>query len=65
MAMVNGSKTRGLADAAGYLCSAHDELAAAGYDRWRDELRDLIDIISHEIGWLEETAHEEGNASAR
>jgi hypothetical protein len=65
MAMTNVSKTRGLADAAGYLCSAHDELAAAGYERWRDELRDLIDIITNEIGWLEETAHEEGNAGAR
>jgi hypothetical protein len=58
MAMPNVSKTRGLADAAGYLCSAYDELAAAGYDRWRDELRDLIDIISDEIGWLEDGDHE-------
>ena len=65
MAMANVSKTRGLADAAGYLCSAHDELAAAGYDRWRDELRNLIDIISDEIGWLEGSAHEGESTGAR
>jgi hypothetical protein len=65
MATANVSKTRGLADAAGYLCSAHDELAAAGYDRWRDELRDLIDIISNEIGWLEESPQEGESTGAR
>ncbi|HEY3066282.1 MAG TPA: hypothetical protein VGL09_10860 [Methylomirabilota bacterium] len=64
MATANVGKTRGLADAAGYLCSAHDELAAAGYERWRDELRDLIEIISNEIGWLEGSAHEGESASA-
>jgi hypothetical protein len=65
MAMANVTKTRGLADAAGYLCSAHDELAAAGYDRWRDELRDLIDIISNEIGWLEASPQEGESTGAR
>lgn len=46
-------KIRGLAGAAGHLCSAQDELAAAGYKDWSKELRDLIDTIAAEIAWLE------------
>lgn len=45
-------KTQGLAGAAGHLCAAHEELTAAGYDRWSSELRMLIEIIDAEIAWL-------------
>jgi hypothetical protein len=43
-----------LAMAAGYLCSAYEELAAAGYDAWSNELRCLLDIVAAEMGWLQE-----------
>lgn len=49
-------KIQGLAGAAGFLCSAEDELAAAGYVLWSRELRELIDIIAAELGWLEDSA---------
>ena len=45
-----------VASAAGYLCSAEDELSAAGYDIWSRELRQLIDIITAELGWLQDSA---------
>jgi hypothetical protein len=45
-------KAQGLAGAAGHLCAAYEELAAAGYDGWSGELRMLIDIIDAEIEWL-------------
>ena len=47
-------KVHGLAGAAAHLCSAYDELRAAGYDGWSDELRMLIAIIDAEIEWLQE-----------
>jgi len=49
-------KIQGLAGAAGFLCAAEDELAAAGYALWSQELREIIDIISAELGWLEDSA---------
>jgi hypothetical protein len=42
-----------LSGAAGYLCSAADELSAAGYEAWGKELKDLIEIIGAEIGLLQ------------
>jgi len=54
---MRGEKTiQGLAGAAGYLCSAYDELLAAGYDEWSRELRQLIDIIGAEVACLQESA---------
>jgi hypothetical protein len=52
--MPDETKVQGLAGAAGYLCSALDELAAAGYDAWSEELKSLIDIVAAEISWLEQ-----------
>jgi hypothetical protein len=49
-------KIQGLAGAAGFLCAAEDELAAAGYELWSLELREMIDIIAEELGWLEDSA---------
>ncbi|MGH7278541.1 MAG: hypothetical protein ACREJG_07615 [Candidatus Rokuibacteriota bacterium] len=46
-------QVRGLAGAAGYLCSAQEELTEAGYSGWSAELQDLIEIITEEIGWLQ------------
>lgn len=46
-------KVRELAEAASHLCAALDELSDAGYPAWSDELRQLIDIIAAEIGWLQ------------
>lgn len=43
---------QGLASAAAQLCAAHEELAAAGYDRWSREVRALIDIMDAEVDWL-------------
>ena len=43
---------QGLASAAGHLCAAYEELAAAGYDGWSGELRMLMEIIDAEIEWL-------------
>lgn len=43
-----------IAAAAGHLCSAEDELSAAGYDLWSQELRHLIDIIAAELAWIDE-----------
>ena len=52
-----GEKTiQGLAGAAGYLCSAYDELSAAGYDDWSRELRQLIEIIGAEVACLQASA---------
>jgi hypothetical protein len=45
---------QGLASAAGYLCSALDELSATGYDAWSSELKQLIDIVAAEISWLQQ-----------
>jgi hypothetical protein len=45
---------QGLAGAAGYLCSAFDELSATGYDAWSSELKQLIDIVAAEISWLQQ-----------
>ena len=45
-------KTLGLAGAAAHLCAAYEELAAAGYEAWSDELKALIEIIDSEIEWL-------------
>lgn len=43
-----------LAGAASYLCSAAEELAAAGYEEWGSEVKQLLDIIAAEIAWLQE-----------
>jgi hypothetical protein len=50
--MQQTEKARGLADAAAYLCSAYEELMAAGYEGWSRELRMLMEIIDAEIDWL-------------
>lgn len=50
--MQQTEKARGLAGAAAHLCSAYDELLAAGYERWSVELRMLMEIIDAEIDWL-------------
>jgi hypothetical protein len=41
-----------LSGAAAHLCSAYEELVAAGYDGWSRELRMLMEIIDAEIEWL-------------
>ena len=41
-----------LASAAAQLCAAHEELAAAGYESWSQEIRQLIDIIDAEVDWI-------------
>ena len=51
--MQDGKKVQELAEAASHLCAALDELSDAGYGTWSDELRQLIDIIAAEIGWLQ------------
>ena len=43
-----------LAGAASYLCSAAEELAAAGYETWSDEVKQLLEIIAAEIAWVQE-----------
>jgi hypothetical protein len=45
-------KVQGLAGAAGHLCAACEELAAAGYEGWSREIKALIDIIDAEIGLI-------------
>jgi hypothetical protein len=52
MTMTDTTTAQALAGAASYLCSAHDELRAAGYNLWSNELRTLIEIIDAEIEWL-------------
>lgn len=47
------AKIQELAEAAGHLCSALDELSAAGYESWSGELKHLMDIIAAEIAWLQ------------
>lgn len=42
-----------LAEAASHLCSAFDELSVAGYETWSNELKQMIEIIAAEIGWLQ------------
>jgi hypothetical protein len=42
-----------LAGAASYLCSAAEELAAAGYEVWGTEVKQLLEIIAAEIAWLQ------------
>jgi len=51
--MQDVKKVRELAEAASHLCSAFDELSGAGYDAWSNELKQMIDIIAAEIGWLQ------------
>jgi hypothetical protein len=51
--MRDGKKVQELAEAASHLCAALDELSVAGYGTWSDELRQMIDIIAAEIGWLQ------------
>jgi hypothetical protein len=51
--MQDGKRVQELAEAASHLCAAFDELSVAGYGAWSDELRQLIDIIAAEIGWLQ------------
>jgi hypothetical protein len=46
----------GLAEAAGYLWHAQEELAAAGYPAWVEELGALIATIAMEIDWLADEA---------
>ena len=50
--MAEATTAQALAGAAAYMCSAHDELRAAGYNVWSNELRTLIEIIDAEIEWL-------------
>ena len=45
-------RVQGLANAAAHLCAAHEELAAAGYDGWSEEIKAVIDIIDAEVEWL-------------
>jgi hypothetical protein len=54
--MPDNKKVQGLAAVSGYLCSACEELTAAGYRGWSSELEQLIEIIGMEIGWLERDA---------
>lgn len=51
--MLDVKRIQDLAGAAGYLCSAAEELSAAGYEAWGNELKGLIDIIGAEIGLLQ------------
>lgn len=51
--MQEAKKVRELAEAASHLCAAFDELSAAGYGAWSDELKQFIEIIAAEIGWLQ------------
>jgi hypothetical protein len=53
--MSDTARMEQLASAAGYLCSAHDELLSAGYRLWGTELKQLIEIVAAEMAWLEET----------
>jgi len=41
-----------LSSAAGYLSCAHDDLVAAGYDKFGDEVNHLIETLAAEISWL-------------
>jgi len=50
--MPDQGRIQELAGAAGYLCSAYEELSMAGYMGWSSELKALIDIIGAEIDWL-------------
>jgi len=51
--MLDVKRIQELSGAAGYLCSAAEELTAAGYEAWGNELKDLIEIIGAEIGLLQ------------
>jgi hypothetical protein len=51
--MQEGRRVQELAEAASHLCAALDELSDAGYGAWSDEVKQLIDIIAAEIGWLQ------------
>ena len=51
--MLDVKRIQELSGAAGYLCSAAEELSAAGYEAWGKELKDLIEIIGAEIGLLQ------------
>jgi hypothetical protein len=42
-----------LSGVASYLCAAAEELTEAGFDRWSEEVKQLLDIISAEIAWLQ------------
>jgi hypothetical protein len=53
--MQEAKKVQELAEAASHLCSAFDGLSVAGYELWSDELKQLIDIIAAEIGWLQQS----------
>ena len=52
--MQNVRTVQDLAGVASYLCSAAEELTAAGYDAWSSEVKQLLDIIAAEIAWLQE-----------
>ena len=45
-----------LARAAGYLCSAQDELAGTGYAEWAAALCHLLETINIELAWLQDDA---------
>jgi hypothetical protein len=51
--MPDREKIQKLACAAGYLCSAQEELMNSGYALWGTELGYLIEIIGAEMAWLE------------
>jgi hypothetical protein len=51
--MHDAKTVRNLAGAASYLSVAAEELAAAGFDAWGEEVKHLLDIIAAEIAWLE------------
>ena len=52
--MSDGKRVQELAEAASHLCAAFDELSDAGYASWSDEVKQLVDIIAAEIGWLQQ-----------
>jgi hypothetical protein len=53
--MAEDRTVQGLAGAAAYLCSAIEELSAAGYDAWSAEVKQLIDILAAEITWIQQS----------
>lgn len=50
--MSDAKNAQGLAGVAAHLCSAYEELVAAGYAAWSTEIRMLIEIIDAEIEWV-------------
>jgi hypothetical protein len=55
------SRLIGLADAAGHLWQARDELAGAGYGGWVGEIQNLIETILLEMRWVEGELENEVN----